>query len=582
MIEFDPAAFHFIRPWWLLGIVPGVWLALLYLRRLGTAGGWSDRIEPALLNVLLERDAQRSNRYIAALVATALVVASIGMAGPTFARLPQPVEQRTEALVVVLDLSLSMLVDDTPPSRIVRARHKITDLLNLQTEGFVGLVAYAGDAHTVAPLTDDRRTVINLLNALSPEMMPVLGSRPGDAIVQAHTLLENAGLRQGRILMVTDGIERISDVTRHASRDVPISILGVGTATGAPIPLDFANQAGQVLRDDQGRPVIARLDIERLQTVAELCHGRYAGLDITDADIRYLAETPLPGPTETVEIERQFDTWADMGYWFALALLPFALFAFRRGVLVCLVLAAGTAGSVRPAEASWWDDLWERADQQAFHALQQGEPERAASLFRDPQWRGVADYRSDQFESAERAFSADSSATGHYNRGNALARQGKIDQAIEAYDATLALLPEHEDAAFNKALLERQQQQRQQQSGGDSQDDAQQGERQPGEQQDGSSDGSPGGDESVASEPQPEGQDGERQQSDAAGEADQQLAEQDAQASDERDELDDAMEQWLRRVPDDPGGLLRRKFQHETNQRRRRGESQSRQGERIW
>ena len=332
---------------------------------------------------------------------------------------------------------------------------------------------------------------------------------------------------------------------------------------------------------NQGRPVIARLDIERLQTVAELCHGRYASLDITDADIRYLAETPLPGTAETVEIERQFDTWADMGYWFALALLPFALFAFRRGVLVCLVLVAGTAGSVRPAEASWWDDLWQRPDQQAFRALQQGEPERAASLFRDPQWRGVADYRSDQFVSAERAFSADSSATGHYNRGNALARQGKIDQAIEAYDATLALLPEHEDAAFNKALLERQQQQ-QQQSGGDSKDDAQQGERQPGEQQDRSSDGSPGGDESVASGPQPEGRDGDPQQSDATGEADQQLAEQDAQASEERDELDDAMEQWLRRVPDDPGGLLRRKFQYETNQRLRRGESQSRQGERIW
>ena len=420
--------------------------------------------------------------------------------------------------------------------------------------------------------------MINLLNALSPEMMPVLGSRPEDAIVQAHTLLENAGLSQGRILMLTDGIERISDVTRHATRNIPISILGIGTAQGAPIPLDFANQAGQVLRDDQGRPVLARLDIDRLRTVAELCHGRYADLAITDADIRYLAATPLPGPSETVEIERQFDTWADIGYWFALALLPFALFAFRRGVLVCLVLAVGTAGTAGPAQASWWDDLWQRPDQQAFHALQQGEPERAASLFRDPQWRGVANYRSDQFEDAERAFIADPSATGHYNRGNALARQGNIDQAIDAYDATLALLPEHEDAAFNKALLERQQQQ-QQQSDGDSQDDGRQGEQKQGSAQDDSSSGSPNADQSAATEPQPQDESDESRQSE---EADQQLAEQDAQASEERDELDDAMEQWLRRVPDDPGGLLRRKFQYETNQRLRRGESKSRQGERIW
>jgi len=204
--EFDPAAFHFLRPAWLLGIVPGVWLAVRFLRRVGTAGGWSERIDPALLEVLLEGSAQRGSRHIAALLGTALVIASIGIAGPTFTQLPQPVEQRTEALVVVLDLSLSMLVDDTPPSRIVRARHKITDLLNLHNEGFVGLVAYAGDAHTVSPLTDDRHTVVNLLNALSPEMMPVLGSQPENAIVQAQVLLENAGLTQGRIVMFTDGI----------------------------------------------------------------------------------------------------------------------------------------------------------------------------------------------------------------------------------------------------------------------------------------------------------------------------------------------------------------------------------------
>jgi len=574
VIEFDLAAFHFLRPWWLLGIAPGVWMALRYLRRLGGSNGWSGRIEPALLEVLLEGSAQGHNRPIAALLGTVLVIASLGIAGPTFARLPQPVEQHTEALVVVLDLSLSMLVGDTPPSRIVRARHKIIDLLNLQNEGFVGLVAYAGDAHIVSPLTDDRHTVINLLNALSPEMMPVLGSRPENAIVQAHKLLANAGLSQGRILLVTDGIERISDVTRHATRDIPISILGIGTEQGAPIPLDFANQAGQVLRDDQGRPVIARLDIERLQTVAELCHGRYADLAITDADIRYLAGTPLPGPAETIAIERQFDTWADIGYWFALALLPFALFAFRRGVLVCLVLAAA------PADANGWDDLWQRPDQQAFRALQQGEPERAASLLVDPrwrQWRGVANYRSDQFEDAERAFVTDPSATGHYNRGNALARQGKIDRAIQAYDQALALRPEHEDAAFNKALLERQQQ-----SSGASQGNPPEGNPQDSAAADDSPGAPQNADPSAADEPRPQDEEGERSQSDGADEPAAQLAEQDPQTAQERDELDDAMEQWLRRVPDDPGGLLRRKFQYETNQRLRRGEYQSRQDERIW
>jgi Ca-activated chloride channel family protein len=252
-------------------------------------------------------------------------------------------------------------------------------------------------------------------------------------------------------------------------------------------------------------------------------------------------------------------------------------------VLLCLVLASGAAG---PADASWWDDLWQRPDQQAVRALQGGEPERAASLLADAQdsqwrqWRGVANYRSDQFEDAERAFVTDPSATGHYNRGNALARQGEIDRAIQAYDQALTLRPEHEDAAFNKALLERQQQQQQQSDGG-SQSNPQESDSQDNAAADRS--GAPqNSDPSAADEPQPQDEDGERSKSDGADDGARQLAEQDARNAEERDELDDAMEQWLRRVPDDPGGLLRRKFRHETNQRLRRGEYQSRHDERIW
>lgn len=576
MTGLDVSAFHFLRPEWLLGILPAAWVALRYWHRQSAGTGWRRRIEPALLDVLLEDTTTRRGRVLAAIVGVALAIASVGLAGPTFARLPQPVEQRSDALVVVLDLSLSMLVADTPPSRIVRARHKIADLLKLDPEGFVGLIAYAGDSHIVAPLTDDRRTVTNLLGSLSPEMMPVLGSQPGEAVAQAQTLLRNAGLTRGRIILLTDGIERISDVTRYATRSMPISILGVGTERGGPIPLDFVDQAGQLLRDDQGRPVIARLDVDRLETVADLCHGRYATLGIGDADVEYLAATPLPGPTETTEIERSFDAWADVGYWAALILVPVALLAFRRGVLVGLVVLVA-----QPADASWWDDLWQRPDQQALSALERGEPERAAGLFRDPQWRGVADYRSGLFDDALGSFDADPSASGHYNRGNALAHLGRIEEAIAAYDAALTLDPDDEDAAFNKALLQRQlDEQRSGDSDGDrSQDSDQAPDQEPGQQ---SADGSDTGDPSASAQPRPDGEQQDQDAADAPQEPGQQLAGDPTTEQEARDASDDALEQWLRRVPDDPGGLLRRKFQYETNQRLRRGEYRSRQEERIW
>ncbi len=131
-----------------------------------------------LRDALIERRLTKSGPLVPLLTGLALAIASIALAGPSWQRLPQPIDQKTDALVVVLDLSLSMYARDVAPSRLVRARHAVTDILRARTEGFTGLVAYAGDAHAVAPLTDDVRTIENLLAALAPDMMPVLGSNP--------------------------------------------------------------------------------------------------------------------------------------------------------------------------------------------------------------------------------------------------------------------------------------------------------------------------------------------------------------------------------------------------------------------
>jgi Ca-activated chloride channel family protein len=238
-----------------------------------------------------------------------------------------------------------------------------------------------------------------------------------------------------------------------------------------------------------------------------------------------------------------------------------------------------------PAHASWWSDLWKTPDQQGFQALQQGEPERAATLFEDPQWKGVADYRGGDYEGADRKFSADTSAAGTYNRGNALAHQGKYEEAIAAYDATLRANPHDEDAAFNKALLEKLREKKQ--SGGNDNKESQRNRDnaqsdQPREQ---SSSGNPNQDESQSrsdqqanKRPETQQQKSDQEQARPSDEEKQQTAEREAP----RDEQRDALEQWLRRVPDDPSGLLRRKFQFETNERLRSGVPDPRDQERIW
>ena len=567
--------FHFLRPWWLLGALPAVALAALWARRHLAASHWQDAVEPRLLNALLERAQHGSHRWAVWATALALLVGAAALAGPTWQRLPQPVERKEDGLVILLDLSLSMYAQDLSPSRLARAGHKIADVLRQRDEGFTALVAYAGDGHIVAPLTDDVRTIENLLTALSPAMMPVFGSNPASALDLALELFANARMGQGRMLMVTDGIDRVSEVAARCSRRFPLSILGVGTAAAAPIPLDFANQPGQHLRDTQGQLVQAPLDGDRLATVADLCHGRYRSIGVGDGDISHLLATPLPGEDASQEVDREFDVWADFGYWGAVLLLPVLLLGFRRGVLACVLVCLLPF----PASANLWDDLWQRRDQQGWQALRNESPEKAAQLFEDRAWRNAARYRSQDYQGAAQGWRQAQNPTDHYNLGNALAQLGDYQGAIAAYDQALSNAPDHEDAAFNKALME---QLLEQQAGEEAQSGSQptpgENDDQPAQQDDQGGDGQQQGEADPAEADSNQGT-GQQEQTD---QGDQPASADTAQAEGGRDEQQEALEQWLRRVPDDPGGLLRRKFQYETNHRLRQGDYRNREQEKIW
>src|SRR5690606_11113883 len=118
-------------------------------------------------------------------------VAITALAGPVWQKIPQPVERNTDALVICWDLSPSMLAEDVKPSRLVRSRLKLIDLLKTRRDGQVALIAYSGEAYTVTPLTDDRQTLINLLPALSPTTLPTVGSNPEMALNMAVQLLKD-------------------------------------------------------------------------------------------------------------------------------------------------------------------------------------------------------------------------------------------------------------------------------------------------------------------------------------------------------------------------------------------------------
>jgi Ca-activated chloride channel family protein len=266
-------------------------------------------------------------------------------------------------------------------------------------------------------------------------------------------------------------------------------------------------------------------------------------------------------------VERTSEIWRDRGPWLLLLVLPLAALAFRRGWLALIPLAVLVMPA--PARAVTWDDLWARPEQQAARALERGDPALAAGVARDPLWKGGALYRGGQYEEAAAAFAHSDKATAHYNRGNALARAGRLAEALSAYDTALEAQPQHADALHNRALVARlreqlrqlsRQQQRDPKAGGQTQSggEAGQSERAPDQ-------------EARDTMDQSQDADGNRDQADR----DPAQAATSAQASQTLDtqpltaEEQQAMAQWLRRIPDDPGGLLRRKFQLEYSRRRR-------------
>ena len=582
--------FHFLRPAWLVAIIPAIIFVVAMWRVNSNITAWDKAIDKNLLPFLLDRSKNAAQRTPLLLLLLAWIVSTIAMAGPVWEQLPQPVQKREDAIVIVMDLSLSMFAPDHNPSRLDLAKRKLRDILALREEGQTALVVYAGDAHTVTPLTDDVVTIDALVPSLSPNIMPLFGSDPIPAIDMAISLLDDVESTDGRILLMTDGISGFDQeqlITEQVQdTNYELLVLGIGTEEGAPI----RTSDGSFLTDETGAMVIPTLNKNVLQSLANRVNGRYHDIQLSDADLAYLlTENPLLNDEELTEVEEEFDVWNEAGPFLLLLVLPLCALSFRRGWLFTATVITLINFSIpaKQAVAFEWRDLWKTKDQQAAEAYANENHELAAGLFEEAGWRGAANYRAKNYENAVASFSTNDTPDGHYNRGNALALAGNLPEAIAAYDIAIARDPEHSDAIFNKEVVERLLEEQ----------ESEQGENQEGENQENQSE------QNSQSESQEQNQNSENQdQESQEGNEEQQQNEQQNEAPEEQEssesnseqntpsessneEFEDqqALEQWLRRIEDDPGELLRRKFRYQYRQRQLNGTANSIQnGGQIW
>ncbi len=573
--------FHFLRPGWLLLLLPLIGLLWALQRRRFDSAGWRRVIDARLLPFLLGEAQQERRLWPHYLLAAVGLLGILALAGPTWEKLPRPLYQSQAGLVILLDLSRSMEVADTRPSRLVRARHKIADILQRRREGQTALVVYAADAFTVTPLTDDVATIQALLPSLEPNLMPSQGSRAARALQRGIELFNNGGVSQGDLLLISDGfdaaeLQRIEDLLA-AHPEHRLSVLAVGTPAGGPIPL----RSGGFLQDRNGEIVIATLNEDALRRIARQGGGVYASISADDLDINalgYLLESRLDDRTAEVD-NRSAEIWRELGPGLLLLALPLAALAFRRGLIYGLSLFLLILPP--PADALEWNDLWWNSNQQALELLQSDQPGAASERFRRPDWRGVAEYRAGDYAAALESWEGLDGETAQYNRATALAQLQRYPDALDAYDELLKTNPQHADARFNRdriaEWLQQQQEQQQEQAQQQQQQQAQQNREQ---SRDGAGDSSQSADAQQQPEPEEAAGAGERRSElddpqtgsaeaeqlprpddDAAGQPGDTIANLDQQMSEQ------ASEQWLRKIPDDPGGLLRRKFLYQYRQR---------------
>lgn len=325
--------FHFIRPLWLL-MLPIFYVLCWWLyQRSDQTTLWTHYVDPVLLkHQLISAKSQKPVWSYLGLAGCA-TVAHLALAGPAWEKLPSPVFQSMSARVIILDLSKSMDAGDIQPSRLIRAKHKLIDLLDAAGDTQTALIIFTQVPYVISPLTDDTATIKAMLPSLDTRLPPVQGATISAALKKADELIEHLEGMPASIVLITDSKPdeasfKVASTLRNQGQTV--SVLAVGTASGKPVPV----AGGGFLKDRQGQVVVPGVNRSELQRLATAGGGVYTALTASKEDIRRIASAvSSPQLGQKKSTDQLSDQWIDRGPYLLIFLLPFLALLFRRGVL---------------------------------------------------------------------------------------------------------------------------------------------------------------------------------------------------------------------------------------------------------
>lgn len=555
--------FHFLRPLVLLLLLVPAFFYAMFKIKAETYSNWARVCDSKLLQYLLVKGDNGSRLWNKIFWMTGIICGIVAAAGPTWKQTARPALASQNPIMILLNLSSDMTQTDVTPSRLVRAKIEITDLLRQIPDAESGLIVYTNEPFVISPLSDDPELIVSLLDAVDLDIMPANGDRLDRAVDLAVERIKSAGFNAGNIVVVS----------AEAGTDLPLSIEAARRARSENIFVDTIS--------------VSATDSPDLQKIAKAGGG--IALSLSTRSARQLASYILQNADNQLkESANTSSDWQDFGYYLMFVTVGCFLWLFRKGAV--FVLLAATFSS--EAWAGWlWTDAYE-----AQNLYDKGQYTAAAEKFADPLWRGAAQYRAGDYQAAAQSFAAIDGTEALYNQGNAVAKAGQIEDAIKIYEEVLQLDPKHEDARFNLEYLKQQQNQQQQQQNQNQNEDQEQNQDQNQQQnaaQSGQSDDNQPDEDGENDNNEPDSSSGAQDENDNAqdqqqptdanneqnqpqgGQEDEQTPQeqqvagvQQGDADDKFDEQVQAREQRFRDVPEDKGGLLRAFIRREYNKNR--------------
>lgn len=442
--------FHFLRPWWLLGLIIPAAVYVFTYKNSQIQSAWQKVCDKNLLDYLLIKNNGTKGykaSVFAALITLFLVMA---LAGPTWLKKENPALSVENPVMILLNMSGEMWNKDVSPSRIERAKYVIKDLTKSLKNTESGLIVYSKEPFMITPLTEDTSLIDNIMSALQLDIMPQDGDRLDRAIELAVSRMQKTGLPHGNLIVITSNVGERFDA----------ALTGASQASDAGFDVNIVN--------------ISKTTNDKLQMVADKGNGLYLNYQQSLAPL--IQKINDITAKEIKQSKNMQTVWEDMGWYLLWLPALLFLFSFRRGAFVIIW---GCFFNIYTAEASWFLN----DNQEALHDFEKQNYAEAAEKFTDTQWKGAAAYKNGDYEAAYENFLQKTDATALYNQGNALAKGGKIAEAIKKYEEALQKQPDFADAKFNLEYLKKQQQQKNQQNQQQKQEKNKQKQKQQNEQQ---------------------------------------------------------------------------------------------------